>query len=115
MGSAVLADPQGQTELPVAGVRLGEAFNTAFDLETTSLWPEPFDEGLRKYRVALPTQELARRAAVAEPGGQTSGVTVHSEALRRPQVKLQPDNQDASASGSSEEKMLTEVSAGGRT
>jgi hypothetical protein len=113
MGNAVLADRQ--TQLLVVGVRLDEAFNTALDMETTPLWPEP--RRLEEIQSGVAprserTQELARRAAVAEPGGQTPGITVNSEALRRPQVTLQPDNQGASASGSSEERMLTEVSAG---
>ena len=41
MGDAVLADCQGQKQLPVDGVRLNEAFNNALDVDTTSLWPEP--------------------------------------------------------------------------
>ncbi|KAN0103752.1 hypothetical protein V8E52_010364 [Russula decolorans] len=53
-------------------------------------------------------QELARRAAVAEPGGQTPDVTVNGEALRLPQGILQPDDQGASASGSSQQKILPE-------
>jgi hypothetical protein len=37
----MLADPQGQQLLSVAGVRLNETFNNALDTKTTSLWPEP--------------------------------------------------------------------------
>jgi hypothetical protein len=91
MGDAVLADRQ--TQLLYAGVRLDEAFKTAIDLESS-------------------TQRLARRAAVAEPGGQTPGITVNSEALRHPHLELPSNNQGASASGSSQQKILPEVSAG---
>jgi hypothetical protein len=40
-GNAVLADPQGRTQLPAVGFRLSEAFNNALDMETTSPWPGP--------------------------------------------------------------------------
>jgi len=36
MGNAVLADPQGRTQLLVVGFRLREAFNNALDMETTA-------------------------------------------------------------------------------
>jgi hypothetical protein len=71
MGDAVLADPQGQTQLPpVAGFGLSEAFKNALEMETTSPWLEPrrLEEILR---VVAPhpgwtaSQEVAPRAAVA--------------------------------------------------
>ena len=34
MGNAVLADPRGQKQLPIAGVRLNQAFSNALDIET---------------------------------------------------------------------------------
>jgi hypothetical protein len=117
MGSAVLADPQGQTRLPVAGVHLSEVFNNALDVETTILWSEPrrheeIQSGVAPGPGCTTSQELARRAAVAVPGGQAPGITINGETLRLPQLTLQPDNQGASASGSSEQQISTEVSAG---
>ena len=117
MGDPVLADPQGQKQLSVAGVCLYETFNNALDMETTSLWAEPrrldeIESGVAPCPGWTASQELARIATVAEPGGQAPGVTVDSEALRLPQGILQRDNQDAGASGSSQEKILPEVSAG---
>lgn len=117
MGDAVLADPQGQTRLPVTGVRLSETFNNALDVDTTPVWPEPrrleeIQSGVIPHRGWTRSQEVASRAAVAEPGGQALGVTVNCQALRPPLSKLQQDNQGASASGSSQQKILPEVSAG---
>jgi hypothetical protein len=116
MGDAVLADPRGQTRLPVAGVRLSEAFNNALDLETTSPWPEPrrleeMERGVAP-RPGWTPQEQARRTAVAGPGSQTPGVAVNGVALRRPQLKLPLDNHCATASGSHLKKILTKESAG---
>jgi hypothetical protein len=116
MGNAVLADPRGQTRLPVAGVRLGEAFNNALEMETTSPWSEPrrlegMESGVSP-RPGWTYQEVARRAAVAEPGSEIPGVAVNSMALRRPQLKLPSDNHGATASGQSSKKILTELSAG---
>ena len=117
MGNAVLVDPQGQTRLPVTGVRLSEAFNNALDMETTSRWREP-QRQREIYSGVVPrlerttSQESARRAAVAEPRARAPGVTANREALRRPQSKLQQDNQGASASGSSLPEILPEVSVG---
>jgi hypothetical protein len=54
------------------------------------------------------SQELTHRATVAEPGGQAPGSIVNGEALRLPQGILQPDNQGASASGPSRQKILPE-------
>ena len=235
MGDAVLADPQGQNWLPLNGVRLNEAFNTALEIETAPLWPEPrWPEGVesavaprpveyysrqnvlpmsmddvlkladariarrqvgefndapsfnssmtsewperhkRRYEevesgvaprrvkfrrheqrnegsgsgnaflagwqgqtplamdvwhngahnitphheippgqcISQDEQELARRAAVAEPGSQTPGVAVDGVALRHPHLKLPSDNHGATASGSRLKKILNEVSAG---
>ena len=94
MGDAVLTDPLGQTTILVDGARISEAFHNALDVETLS--PE----------------ELGRRDAVAEPGGQAPGDTVNSEALCHPQIKLPSDEQGATASGQSPEEILPEVSAG---
>ncbi|KAN0103747.1 hypothetical protein V8E52_011669 [Russula decolorans] len=115
MGNEVLADPQGQTQLSVAGVRLSEAFNNALDVETTALWPEPrrleeIPSGVAPGPGCTTSQEPARRAAAAVPGGQAPGITINGEALRHPQLILQPDNQGASASGSSQQQNLTEPS-----
>jgi hypothetical protein len=41
MGDAMLADPQGQKRLPVAGVYLNQAFDNALDTEATLLCSEP--------------------------------------------------------------------------
>ena len=118
MGNAVLVDPQGQTRLPVTGVRLSEAFNNALDMETSSRWREPQQRYQEIYGDVVPrpewatSQEPARRAAFAEPGGQAPGVTANREALHRPLNKLQQDNQGASASGSSQLENLPEVSVG---
>ena len=118
MGDTVLADPQSPTLLPVAGVHLSEAFNSALDAETTALGSEPRRIEEIQSHVAphqgynIVTQDLTRRAAVAVPGGQAPGITINSEALRHHQLELQPDNQGASASGSSEQQISTEVSAG---
>jgi len=114
MGNAVLADPQGQTQLPVTGVRLSEVFNNALDVETTALWSETrrqeIQSGVAPGPGCTTSQEIARRAAVAVPGGQAPGVTIDGEALRLPHLKLQPENQGASASGSSEQQISTETS-----
>ena len=116
MGDTVLADPQSPTLLPVDGVHLSEAFNSALDAETTALGSEPrrieeIQSHVAPYQ-GYYTQDSTRGAAVAVPGGQAPGVTINSEAPRHHHLKLQPDNQGASASGSSEQQISTEVSAG---
>jgi hypothetical protein len=116
MGNVVLADPQGQTQLPVAGGLLNQAFNNALDTEATSQWPEHRTrvevEGAVAQHPGLTTQELARRAAVAGPGSQAPGVTISDVALHRPQLKLPMNNQSATAAGQSSQEILTEVSVG---
>ena len=57
-------------------------------------------------------QELACRAAVAEPGSQAPGVTISGVALRLPLLTLPLNDPSATASGRSPQKMLNEVSAG---
>jgi hypothetical protein len=98
MGDEVLADPQGQAQLPVADSFLNQAFNNALDTEATLLCSE--------------IQESGRRAEVAEPGSQAPGVTISGVALRLPQVKFPSDNQSATASGQSPQEVSTKVSAG---
>src|SRR5260370_1122079 len=97
-GSTCLADWKGKTPL-ASGIWHNGAFNNAPHHEmspgrTTSQY------------------EQERRATVAQPGSQAPGVTVSGVALRYPHVKLQPDNQDATASGWSQQKISNEVSAG---
>ncbi len=97
-GSTCLADWKGKTPL-ASGVWHNGAFNNAPHHEmspgrTTSQY------------------EQERRATVAQPGSQPPGVTVSGVALRLPPMKLQPDNQDATASRWSQQKISSEVSAG---
>lgn len=81
----MLADARGQTQLPVAGVHLNQAFNNALDTEATLRRPDPQTREEMESSVAQHRdQELGRRAVVAEPGGQTSGASVSSVALRLP-------------------------------
>lgn len=92
-----LADWQSQTPLAM-GVWHNGAHNIAPQHEITS----------RRYI----SQELACRAAVAEPETQTPGVTVNGVSLRLPQCKLLAADQSATASGSCPQKVLPKVSAG---
>ena len=116
IGNVVLADPQGQILMPVAGVRLNETFNKALDTETTALSPDPQMrveiEGAVAQHPGFTTQVQARRAAVAGPGSQAPGVTINDMALRLPQLKLPLNNQSATASGQSSQEISTEVSVG---
>jgi hypothetical protein len=98
--NAFLADGQGQTTLATDFWHNG-AHNIA-----------PHHEITPGRSVSQPEQELACRAAVAEPGSQTPGVAVNGVALRLPHIKLPLDNQSATASGQSPQKILNEVSAG---
>ena len=112
MVNAALADPRGQMRLPaaVAGVPLSEGFNSTLEMETTSPWLEPRRlEGIES-GVAPRQQKRTGRAAVAVPGSQAPGVAIYGVALRL-HSKLQ-DNQGASASGSSRQRVLLEVSTG---
>ena len=113
MGNAVLADPRGQMQLPVSGVRLNEVFNSTLEVETTSPWPEPRSlEGMES-GVAPRQLKRARRAAVAVPGSQVPGVTINSVAPHPPLLKLPLNSQSATASRQSrQKKILTEVGAG---
>jgi hypothetical protein len=95
-----LADWQGQTPL-ATGVWDSGAHNIA---------PH---HGMTLARcISQHEQELACRAAIAEPGSQAPGVAVNGVALRLPLLKLPSDNQGATASGSHLQKILNEVSAG---
>ena len=97
--NAFLSDWQDQTPSAM-GFWNGGAHNIAQSHEMTPEWRTSQYE------------ELACRAAVANPGSQTPGVAVNGMARRRPQLKLPSDIQGATASGSHHQKVLNEVSAG---
>jgi hypothetical protein len=99
-GNPFLADWQGQTHL-ATDVWHNGAHNIA-----------PRHEITPGRCISQGEQELACRAAVAEPGSQTPGVAVNGVALRHPHLKLPLDNHGATASGSHLKKILNEVSAG---
>jgi hypothetical protein len=82
-GNTSLSGWQGQTPL-ATGVWNNGAYNIAPQHEITP--------GRRM------SQELACKAAVAEPGNQTPGVAVNGVALRLPLLELPSDNHDATAS-----------------
>lgn len=111
MGDVVLADPQGQTRLPVAGVQFYRAFNNALDTDAPEHPMSVEVEGAVTQHPGLTTQ-LARRVAVAGPGSQAPGVTISDVALRHPQMKLTSNYQSPTASGQSSQEISTEVSVG---
>jgi hypothetical protein len=93
-----LADWQGRTPL-ATGVWSNGAFNVTPDHEMVPGWTTSQDN-----------QE--RRVIVAEPGGQTPGITVNGVALRLPKLKLPLYNPSGIASGSNAQEISTKVSAG---
>jgi hypothetical protein len=97
-GSTCLADWKGKTPL-ASGVWHNGAFNNAPHHEMSPGW-------------TTSQYEQERRATVTQPGSQPPGVTVSGVALHLPHLKLQPDNQDATASEWSQQKISSEVSAG---
>lgn len=58
------------------------------------------------------SQESGRRAAVAEHGSEAPGVNASGVALHHPRSIHPSDNQSATASGQSRQRILTKVSAG---
>jgi hypothetical protein len=82
LNDVMLAQPQDQTRLPVAGIQ------------------HTFD------------QPACGAIVLPEPGSQTPGIAINGEALRPPPLELPSDTQNATASGCYAQKISTRISAG---
>ena len=65
MGDAVLADPRGQKQLPIAGVRLNQAFNNALDMET-------FEGGVAPHLAGFPRRNHVPTMTMDDDGSTSS-------------------------------------------